>query len=236
MFFSPTYLLFMLPVIVFSFWAQSRVRGAYAKYSKVPVSSGLPGAQAARRLLQSVGLADVEIERTEGRRQLGDHYDPRDRTLRLSEGVHDDDSIAALAIAAHEAGHAIQDQVRYPFLALRTNFVPAANIGSRLGGLLLMGGLLLVMFSRSPFGLTIAWIGLALYALAFIFTIITLPVEFDASRRALRLLQTSGMLNEVELGGAKKVLDAAALTYVAAMATALMSLLYWASLLTGRRN
>jgi uncharacterized protein len=235
-FFSPTYLLFMLPVMVFSFWAQSRVRGAYAKYSKVPAASGLPGAQAARRLLQSVGLADVEIERTKGRRQLGDHYDPRDRTLRLSAGVHDNASIAALAIAAHEAGHAIQDQVRYPYLALRTSFVPAANVGSRLGGFLLMGGLVLVMLSRSPFGFTIALIGLALYALAFVFTLITLPVEFDASRRALRLLQTSGMLDETELGGAKKVLDAAALTYVAAMATALVSLLYWASLLLGRRD
>ncbi len=236
MLFSPTYLLFMLPVIVFSFWAQSRVRGTYAKYSKVPASSGLPGAQAALCLLQSVGLADVEIERTQGRRQLGDHYDPRDRTLRLSAGVHDNASIAALAIAAHEAGHAIQDQVRYPYLALRTSFVPAANIGSRLGGLLLMGGFLLAAFSGSPFGLTIAWIGLALYALAFVFTVITLPVEFDASRRAMRLLQTSGMLDEGELGGAKKVLDAAALTYVAAMATALVSLLYWASLLIGRRD
>ena len=172
----------------------------------------------------------------QGRRQLGDHYDPRDRTLRLSAGVHDNASIAALAIAAHEAGHAIQDQVRYPYLALRTSFVPAANIGSRLGGLLLMGGFLLAAFSGSPFGLTIAWIGLALYALAFVFTVITLPVEFDASRRALRLLQTNGMLDEGELGDAKKVLDAAALTYVAAMATALVSLLYWASLLIGRRD
>ena len=236
MFFSPTYLLFMLPVIIFTFWAQNRVRKTYREFSGIRAAAGLPAHAAAQRLLQSVGLPGIEIERVPGKGQLNDHYDPRDKVLRLSEGVHDSDSIAALAIAAHEAGHAIQDQVRYPYLALRTTFVPIAGTGSRLGFFLLLGGFLLAAFSGSSFGITIAWIGLALFATAFVFTVITLPVEYDASRRALRLLQTSGMLDQVELGGAKKVLDAAALTYVAAMAAALMSVLYWASLLAGRRD
>ena len=232
--FSPTYLLFILPAMIFAFWAQNRVRSTYREFSKVTATAGIPGHAAARRLLRSVGLSGIEIERIKGR--MTDHYDPRDKILRLSERVHDGDSVAALAIVAHETGHAIQDQIRYPFLAMRTAFVPTANISTRLGSFLLMAGFMLFIFSGSPFGFTIAWIGLVLYAAAYVFTIITLPVEYDASRRALQLLQANGIVNNVEIGGAKKVLDAAALTYVAAMAAALMNILYWAFRLGGRRN
>lgn len=234
MFFSPTFLLFIVPAMIFAFWAQNRVRTTYREFSKVPATAGMPGNLAAIRLLRSVGLRDVEIERIKGK--MSDHYDPREKVLRLSEEVHDSDSLAALAIVAHEAGHAIQDQIRYPFLAMRTSFVPTANISTRFGSFLLMGGLMLTMLSGSPFGLTIAWIGLVLYSAAFVFTLLTLPVEFDASRRALQLLQANGIVTNVEIGGAKKVLDAAALTYVAAMAAALMNIIYWATALGGRRN
>ena len=234
MFFSPTFLLFIVPAIIFAFWAQNRVRSTYREFSKIPTTAGMTGNIAAIRLLRSVGLRDVEIERIKGK--MTDHYDPREKILRLSEGVHDSDSLAALAIVAHEAGHAIQDQIRYPFLAMRTAFVPTANISTRLGSFLLMGGLVLAMLSGNAFGLAIAWIGLVLYSAAFVFTLITLPVEYDASRRALQLLQANGIVNNVEIGGAKKVLDAAALTYVAAMAAALMNIIYWAAALGGGRN
>ena len=224
----------MAPVIIFTFWAQHRVRSAFREFSKIRPAAAMPGHVAARRLLDSVGVPGVEIEPVKGR--MSDHYDPRDKVLRLSADVHDSDSLAALAIVAHEAGHAIQDQVRYPFLMMRTTFVPISNTGSRLGSIFLMGGFVLAMLTGSPFGFAVAWVGLALFALAFVFTVITLPVEFDASRRALQLIQANGLVTEVELGGAKKVLDAAALTYVAAMASALMSVLYWGSLLGGRRD
>ena len=200
----------------------------------VSATAGMPGHAVARQLLRSVGLADIDIERIKGR--MTDHYDPGEKVLRLSEEIHDSASLAALAIVAHEAGHAIQDQVRYPFLAMRTAFVPTANISTKFGVYMLMGGIMLAAFTGSPFGLLLAWIGLVLYSASFAFTVITLPVEFDASRRALRLLQANGIVNDVEIGGAKKVLDAAALTYVAAMAAALMNVLYWGSLLGGRRK
>ena len=234
MFFSPTYLLFMAPVIIFTFWAQGRVKNAFREFSQIQSLYGMSGSAVARRLLDSVGVPGVTIERVQGK--MTDHYDPRNKVLRLSEEVYNSSSLAALAIVAHEAGHAIQDRVRYPFLVMRTAFVPVASTGSRLGGILLMGGFVLAMFTGSTFGYTVAWIGLILYGAAFLFTVITLPVEYDASRRAIKLLQANGMVNASEVGGAKKVLSAAALTYVAAMAAALMNILYWASLLGGRRD
>lgn len=224
-FFDPVYLLFLAPAMIFTFWAQSKVKGTYKEYSKVASIAGMPGHRAAAHLLKSVGMPQVGIEPVPG--EMTDHYDPTKKVLRLSEGVYNSSSLAALAIVAHEAGHAIQDQVRYPFLVMRTAMVPATNIGSKLGYLLMIAGMMLVVFGAGPFALQMAWLGVILFSLTLIFTIITLPVEFNASSRALALLEANGILSPYEKEGAKKVLDAAALTYVAAMAVSLMTLLYF---------
>ena len=208
-------------------WAQNRVKGTYRKYSQVMSSSGIPAHLAARRLLDAVGLYDVEVKRVPG--ELTDHYDPTKKVLRLSDGVFDSNSLAAVAIAAHEAGHAMQDKIRYPFLVLRTAMVPITTFGSRFGYFMLIGGFLLALFSGgSPLGLAVAWIGLALFATAFVFALITLPVEFDASRRAIQMMESVYVISGAERVHAKKVLDAAALTYIAAMFIALMQVLYFA--------
>jgi hypothetical protein len=192
---------------------------------------------AARRLLDAVGLKNVEVKRVPG--ELSDHYDPKHKVLRLSDGVFDSSSLAAVAIAAHEAGHAMQDEIKYPFLMLRTAMVPITTFGSRFGYFMLIGGFLLaVLTGVSPIGLTIAWIGLGLFSTAFVFALITLPVEFDASRRAVGLMEQAGLVTGSERVHAKKVLDAAALTYIAAMFVALMQVLYFALrllALSGRR-
>ncbi len=224
-FFDPVYFLFLAPAIIFTIWAQNKVKGTYTKYSKVASIAGMPGHRAAARLLKSVGMPQVGIESVAG--QLTDHYDPSKKVLRLSEGVYNSSSLAALAIVAHEAGHAIQDQVRYPFLVMRTAMVPATNLGSKLGYLLIILGMMLVFFGAGEFALQIAWLGVILFALTLVFTIVTLPVEFNASSRALALLEANGIVSPHEKEGAKKVLDAAALTYVAAMATSLLTLLYF---------
>ncbi len=224
-FFDPVYLLFLAPAVIFTIWAQNKVKRTYAKYSKIASRAGMPGHVAAQRLLESVGVPDVEISRVPG--EMTDHYDPSKKVLKLSEGVYDKNSLAALAIVAHEAGHAIQDQVRYPFLVLRTALVPATNFGSKFGYLLIMMGMMLVFFGAGEFALQVAWLGVILFATTLVFTIITLPVEFNASNRALALLEANGIVGPDEKEGAKKVLDAAALTYVAAMATSLLTLLYF---------
>ena len=245
-FFDPTYLLFMAPAMILMFWAQSKVKAAYAKYSKVPTSTGLPGYKVAQTLLRSVGLESatvvagrgdaeardrrrqmaevgvVSIERVGGR--LSDHYDPAKKTLRLSEGVFDSTSVAAMAIVAHETGHAIQDQVRYRPLVLRSTLVPAVRVGSTFGYIVIIIGVLMMM-TGAVIGESIAWLGVGLFSLTLIFSLVTLPVEFDASRRALTLLENNGITNSQELAASKKVLDAAALTYVAAMAASLMQIL-----------
>ena len=226
-FFDPFYLLLIGPAFILAMWAQSRVKGTYNKYSQVMSSSGIPAHMAARRLLDAVGLYNVEVKRVPG--ELTDHYDPTKKVLRLSDGVFDSNSLAAVAIAAHEAGHAMQDKLRYPFLVLRTAMVPITTFGSRFGYFMLFGGLILAMFTGgSPLGLTVAWIGLALFSTAFVFALITLPVEFDASRRAIQMMESVHVISGAERLHAKKVLDAAALTYIAAMFIALMQVLYFA--------
>ncbi len=230
--FDPMYLLLIGPAFVLAMWAQSRVKGTYRKYSQVMSSTGLPANLAARKLLDSVGLFNVEVKRVPG--QLSDHYDPTHKVLRLSDGVYASTSLAAVAIAAHEAGHAIQDQNRYPFLVLRTAMVPVTTFGSRFGYFLLIGGFLLVVFTGAGgIGLPIAWLGLALFSTAFVFALITLPVEFNASKRALALMERVAVVSGAERVHAKKVLDAAALTYVAAMFIALMQVVYFALQLLG---
>ncbi|HET6447442.1 MAG TPA: zinc metallopeptidase [candidate division Zixibacteria bacterium] len=227
MFFSPYWLLFALPGIVLAFWAQSRVKGAYKKYSKVRTSRGVSGADVARTLLDSQGLHDVEIEESKG--LLSDHYDPRTKILRLSKDVYHNPSVAAAGIAAHEMGHALQHSSGYFPLQIRSAIVPVAQVGSTLAPWLVIIG----FFLRFT---TLAWLGVVLFGLAVIFTLITLPVEFDASKRAKKLLVSNGVLIGNEIDGANKVLDAAALTYVAAAVAAIGQLIYYVFLMTGGRR
>jgi Zn-dependent membrane protease YugP len=223
-FFNPTWLLFALPGLLLGLWAQSRVRGAFNKYSKVGNARNLTGAQVARLLLDEQGLSHVSIEETQGR--LSDHYDPRSKVLRLSPEVYRSNSIAAAGIAAHELGHALQDSKGYAPLKLRSAIVPATQFGSMLAPWLFIAGLLLNITA-------LAWVGVILFGIAVIFTLVTLPVERDASKRAKTMLTSSGILIGDEIQGANKVLDAAALTYVAAAVSSVGQFLYYIMLLGG---
>jgi Zn-dependent membrane protease YugP len=219
MFFGdPTFLL-VIPALILAFYAQARVKGAYRKYSQVLASSRMTGAQAAHQLLQTAGAGEVTIEKAPG--ELTDHYDPRKKVLRLSQGVHDSSSIAALGIAAHETGHAIQHHNRYQPMALRSIIYPVASLGSTLAFPLFFIGF--IMSSKGPSPLMD--IGILLFAGAVAFSVVTLPVEFNASKRAMALLEERRFLTGDELAGAKKVLGAAALTYVASTAVAATQLL-----------
>lgn len=227
MFFSPYWLLFALPGLILSFWAQSKVRGTVKKYSKVQTARDVTGAEVARTLLDDQGLYDVAIEETRG--FLSDHYDPRSKTLRLSQEIYNTPTIAAAGIAAHEMGHAIQHANGYFPLQIRSAIVPVARFGSSLAPWLFIAGFLL-RFT------TLAWVGIVLFGIAVIFTLVTLPVEFDASRRAKKLLVNNGVLIGNEIKGVDKVLDAAALTYVAAAVAAVGQLIYYVFLLSGGRR
>ena len=222
---NPTYLMFMLPAFILMMIVQYYVSSAYKKWSQVPARSRMSGGQAAQRLIQRSGLFAVNIEGVKG--HLTDHYDPRDKVLRLSQEVYNGSSVAAMAITAHELGHAIQDAESYYPLKLRAAFVPAVNIGSYLGWILIMIG----FFLRSPqFG----WLGLAIFSLGAIFALLTLPVEFNASARAKKLLVESGLIvGDDEVRGVNHVLNAAAMTYVAALITAVLQILYFATSLLG---
>ncbi|MCB0080392.1 MAG: zinc metallopeptidase [Caldilineaceae bacterium] len=225
---NPLYFVIMIPALLFGFWAQWRVKSAFNKYSKVRSGTGATGAAAARRILDANGLGNVAVERVNG--FLSDHYDPRSKTLRLSPDVFDSPSLAAVGVAAHEAGHAIQDQAHYAPLKLRSAMVPAVQFGSWLGPIIIMAGFLLM----NVVGTSLAWVGVAVLGVTTLFTIVTLPVEFDASSRAKKLLVTEGILAPQEMQGVNRVLDAAALTYVAAAVSAILTLLYYVFLLTGR--
>jgi Zn-dependent membrane protease YugP len=219
-------LILLAPALVLGLYAQARVSSSFNKYSQIPSRRGLTGAEAARQLLDSAGLADVGIEIAGS--QLSDHYDPRSRTLTLSPPVGRSNSLAALGVAAHEAGHAMQHADGYAAFRLRSAIVPVANLGSNLGFILFFFGLI---FYRN--GLLMS-VGILLYSAAVLFTIVTLPVEFNASRRAVTLLENRSILMGEELDGAKKVLNAAALTYVAAALMAMLQLLRL--ILISRRN
>jgi len=225
-YFNPLYLLFALPGLLLGLYAQARVKSAFAQYERVRSATGMTGAQAARRILDNSGLHMVAVERVNG--FLSDHYDPRQKVLRLSPQVYDTPSLAAVGVAAHEAGHALQDQQHYAPLQLRSALVPSVQIGGWVGPLIFFIGLSL--------NTTLAWIGLILFALTALFALITLPVEFDASRRAKQLLVSQGILAPQEIQGVNRVLDAAALTYVAAAIQAIMTLAYYAFMLLGRRR
>ncbi|MEN8098519.1 MAG: zinc metallopeptidase [Chloroflexota bacterium] len=224
------YLLISLPALILGMWAQSKVKSAFAKYSKVRTMSGMTGAQIARNLLDSSGLSDVRIEPSKG--MLSDHYDPRSRTLRLSEQVYQVPSVAAAGVAAHEAGHALQHAKGYAPLQFRSAMVPSVQIGSWLGPIIFMLGL----FLQPMMGSTLAYVGLGLFGLTALFAIVTLPVEYDASRRAKKQLASLGLVQNNELEGVDNVLDAAALTYVAGAVQAVSTLIYYGMLLGGGRR
>jgi Zn-dependent membrane protease YugP len=219
MFFHDWTFFLIIPPLILALYAQAKVKGAYKKYSQVFASSRTTGAQAAHQLLQTAGAGDVIIEKQPG--ELTDHYDPRKRVLRLSQGVHDSSSIAALGIAAHETGHALQHQTHYQPMHLRSLIYPVASIGSTLAFPLFFIGFI---FSKSGPSILMD-IGILLFAGAVAFSVITLPVEFNASKRALVLLEERRFLTSDEMVGARQVLSAAALTYVASTAMAAMQLL-----------
>ncbi len=224
---DPVFMIIALGLFVLSMVAQRRVQAAFKKYSKVPTASGITGAQAAARILDKNGLSSVDIEPVKG--SLTDHYDPRSKTLRLSPEVYNTPSVAAVGIAAHEVGHALQDQSHYRALALRSAMVPTVRFGSKLGPILFIIGILL--------GLTpLAWVGVAFFAAVAVFSLVTLPVEFNASARAKDLLVADGILMPQEMEGVNKVLNAAAWTYVAAALSAVVWLLRYVMILTGRRD
>jgi uncharacterized protein len=226
MFFDINYLFYMIPAFILMAITSWYVKSAYNKWSQVRARSGLTGAQATQRLISAGGLYGVRVEGIAG--EMTDHYDPRDKVLRLSQGVANVPSVAALAIAAHELGHAMQDEENYFPLRLRAALVPAVNIGSNLGWILILLGLFL--------GLTqLAWVGVIAFSAGTVFALATLPVEFDASARAKRLLADSGIVSgPEEMNGVNNVLNAAALTYVAGLVTAVLQLLYYVSLVSGR--
>lgn len=225
MYMDPTYILFMAPAFILMMLAQWYVSSSYSKWSKVAARSRLTGAEAAQRLISSGGLYNVNIKPVSG--NLSDHYDPRTKVLALSPGVYQGNSVAALAIAAHELGHAMQDQEGYLPLKLRATLVPAVNIGSYLGWILIFLGLILRLTN-------LAWLGVLVFSGGLVFALATLPVELNASARAKQLLTNSGLISgNDEERGLHTVLNAAALTYVAAVVTAALQLLYYVFLVGG---
>jgi Zn-dependent membrane protease YugP len=210
MYFHSSYLI-LIPGMLLMFWAQYRVKATYEKYAEIQSSLGMTGAQVAKTILQRMGIHDVTVEQVEG--QLTDHYDPSAKAVRLSESVYASSSLAAAAIAAHECGHVLQDIRGYQFMNIRASLVPVANIGANFGPLMVMAGLFLT--SLGSLSTVFINIGIILFAGAILFHIVTLPVEFDASSRALRLIDELGILQGEENRGARSVLNAAAWTYVA---------------------
>lgn len=223
--FDPMYLIFMIPAFIVMGLTSWYVRHAYNKWSQVRASSGLTGHQAAQRLISTGNLYGVQVQGTAG--QLSDHYDPRNKTLYLSRGVAESPSVASVAIAAHELGHAMQDAEGYFPMTVRSALVPAVNIGSNLGWILIIIGLMLRLTS-------IAWLGVLVFSAGALFALATLPVEFNASARAKELLYSTGIIQtEEERRGVNQVLNAAALTYVAGLITAVTQLLYYVFLVGG---
>ena len=234
-YFDPTYILVAIGAIL-SMWASSRVSSTFNKYSRVRGRSGMTGAQAAERILQRAGIYDVRIEHISG--NLTDHYDPSAKVLRLSDSVYDSPSVAAVGVAAHECGHAVQHNVGYTPLKLRSLLVPAANLGSRLGLPIVLLGLVLGLEFNLPGGgyFSLAQIGIWVFLFAVAFQVITLPVEFNASSRALKMMDECGIMGSDEISDCRRVLGAAALTYVAAAASSVLQLLRLVILVNGRKR
>ena len=215
-YFDYYYLILVVPALLLAIWAQVQVKTTYRKYSRVPNSRGMTGAYAAQAVLNFYGITDVRIERVSG--NLTDHYDPRSKVIRLSDGVYNSSTVAAIGIACHEAGHAAQHAENYAPIKIRNAIIPVCNIGSTIG---IPHALIGWIFSFS----ILIYVGLGLYAAVFIFQVATLPVEFNASRRAIKVIDETQLLRDDEIGGAKKVLAAAAMTYVASMMVSLANLL-----------
>lgn len=237
MFFLGTWGYFLyvaVPIMVLGFIASSWVKSTYQRYAQVRNSSGMTGVDVARRILAGAGLNDVTIQVIDG--ELSDNYDPRTRTLNLSREVAMGNSVAAEAVVAHEIGHAQQDRQGYFAMRWRSGLVPAANLGSQAGPIIVIAGLFLSIFTRSSFGFYVALVGLTLFAAVVVFQLITTPVELNASRRALRLLAENGVIYPEEQDGARRMLRAAAFTYWVALFGALLTLLYYASLVFGNRR
>jgi hypothetical protein len=224
------YILISLPALLLGLWAQTKIKSSSAKYSKVRTATGLTGAEVARRMLDQNGLTNVKIEQVAG--NLTDHYDPSKKILRLSQGVYNSPSIAAAGVAAHESGHAIQDKDKYGPLKIRSIMIPSVQIGSWLGPIIFAIGLLL----NTQTGYDVAVFGLILFSATAIFALVTLPVEFNATKRAKAWLADSGVIYSTEMVGVNKVLDSAALTYVASATQSISTILYYALILMGRNR
>lgn len=232
MFWDWTYVTILLPCVLLSLWASNNVNSTFRRYSQQYSRRGITGAQAAQRVLAAHGIRDVQIERVAG--NLTDHYDPRSNVIRLSDDVYSNTSTAAIGVACHEAGHAVQYAVGYAPIKLRAAVIPVTNIGSRMAMPLILLGMLLSGLGHFYYNLV--YVGIACFGLSLVFQLITLPVEFDASRRALASIQDGELLTQEEYTGAKKTLTAAALTYVAATAVSLAQLLRLLIIFGGRRN
>lgn len=230
--FDPTYLYLVLPFVILSLWASSNVNSTFKRYSKQLSSRHITGAMAAERVLRANGVQGVRIERVAG--NLTDHYDPKANVIRLSEGVYNSTSTAAIGVACHEAGHAVQYADHYAPIKLRAAIIPVTNIGSRLAMPLILLGLVLAFMES--FSFVFIYLGIACFGLSLVFQLVTLPVEFNASRRAMNAIADSELLTPEEQKGARKTLTAAALTYVAATALALAQLLRIISIFGRRRN
>ena len=228
--FDMTYVIFVLPFVILSLWASANVNSTFRKYSQQLSMRRITGAQAAQRVLSANGVSGVKVERISG--NLTDHYDPRTNVIRLSDDVYDSTSTAAIGVACHEAGHAVQYAQHYAPIKLRAAIIPATNIGSRLAMPLILLGLLFNFFGS--YNYTLVYLGIACFGLSLVFQLVTLPVEFNASRRAMEAIESAGILTSEEQIGARKTLTAAALTYVAAAAVALMQLLRLIMLFGGR--
>ncbi len=232
--FDPRYFLIVGPFMLLAMWANWKVKGTFEKYNKGSLRSGLSGLDTARMILKASGLRDVKIEAVPG--LLSDHYDPRDRTVRLSQEILTGRTPAAVAVAAHECGHALQHAENYKPMEARASLVPVVGIGSKLALPLFLFGFLLGGLRGAPFGGLLLWLGVIGFGVGVLFHLVTLPVEFDASGRAFRILSESGMVAPDEMPAVKKVLYAAGFTYVAAALVALAELVYWIMLLTGGGN
>ena len=224
----------MMIAAVLGMYAQIKINASYGKYSKVATATGVTGYEAARKMLDEHGLQDVTINTVSG--TLSDHYSPKDRTLSLSQGVYSGASVAAVGVACHEAGHAYQHAESYGPLSLRSAFVPVVNFGSRLGPILIAAGMALYWMMGSEYGIYIGMAGVAAFSLTVVFALITLPVEFDASKRAKAWLSNSGLVYQEELDGVSKVLNAAALTYVASAIQAIANVLYYGARVRSAKN
>lgn len=237
-YFDWSYLVLVVPALIFSLWASARVNSTFKKYSAMRNASGLTGAEAARAVLNANGVTDVRVEYVSG--NLTDHYDPKNKVIRLSQNVYDAATPAAVGVAAHEAGHAAQYAANYLPIRIRAAIIPATNFGSKLSVPLIILGLLLpglrIFAPYAEFFNLIAWIGVACYSLCVLFQLVTLPTEFNASRRAVAAIERCGLLLPEEQQGAKKVLKAAALTYVAALSASLAQLLRLIIIVGGRQR